>query len=361
MRFTAFASIIVAAQLALAAEDGSEARKQLLGVWKGRVQDGATGHQITFTNELITGVKDGTRDLGKGSYTLDLANKPWRMDATEVKDDGKKGRQYFGIYKLEGDSLTWCVGTKETPTTFETGNGQFMLVLKRLAMPDKKAAKTRTSPTTSTQPSKVRVAELGEGAPNKLSAKVRETLGESGLRITGSDGKAVCDIWLRQDVPVPSASSNSSAGKYPLESGTLVGAVRISRKNAGDFRDLKIAPGVYTLRYALQPEDDIHEFTAQFQDFLVLLSAADDVDPARISDAQELSLRGIEATGEGHPAILYLSPPQTGRKNLPAMLHASGSDANTRLAILVVKTTAKGNESIQEVQLELVVDGYAQE
>jgi uncharacterized protein (TIGR03067 family) len=348
---------MLAAQLAVAADD-ADTQKQLTGTWKGRVENGATGHEITFADGVVSGVKDGTRDLGKGAIKLDLTSEPYRLDATEIKGDGAAGKPYFGIFELDGDSLTWCVGTKEVPTKFETGNGQFKLVLKREAA---SAAKTPSASVKSSEPAKYQVAELKEPAPEKLSASVRETLGATGLRISGADGEAICDIWLRTNVPVLSASSDLSDRRYPLESGTLVGALRISKKKASDFRDFKVAAGVYTLRYALQPTDGIHEATGQFRDFLVLVSATDDTDTARISDAEELGDLGIKASGESHPAILHLSAPKSGRGNSSAIVYVDGSDAHSRLAILAAKTSAKGNEAVKELPLEIVVSGIAKE
>ena len=205
---------------------------------------------------------------------------------------------------------------------------------------------------------KYTVAKLSESAPATLSAKVRETLAESGMRIVSTDGKPLCDIWLREDVPTSRVQPDSS---YPLESGTLVGAVRFVDKDAGDFRDLKVTSGVYTLRYGSQPKDGIHEATGQFRDFLVLLSSKDDIDPARIGSPEQLGERGIDTTGGSHPAILYLRPPKEDRRNLPAIVHVAGADANTGLAILVAKTTSKGNEKTKRIQLELVTVGYALE
>ena len=336
---------------------GTDTQKQLTGTWKGRVENGATGHEITFADGVVSGTKDGTRDLGKGAFKLDLTSEPYRLDATEIKADGAAGKPYFGIFTLEGDSLTWCVGTKEVPTKFETGNGQFKLVLQRQAG----AATTPAATVKSTDATKYQVAELKEPAPEKLSANVRETLGTSGLRISAAGGDAVCDIWLRTGVPVLSASSDLGNRKYPLESGTLVGALRISKKSASDFRDFKLAAGVYTLRYALQPTDGAHEATGQFRDFLVLVSATDDADVARISDAEALGDLGIKASGESHPAILHLSPPKPGRETSPAIVYADGSGAHSGLAILVAKTSATGNEAVKELPLEIVVAGIAKE
>ncbi|MFV1966788.1 MAG: hypothetical protein ACC628_15290 [Pirellulaceae bacterium] len=358
MRLVILLCLMVAPQLVAAAEDDAEVRKNLVGVWKGRVQDGATGHEITFATDSISGLKDGTRDLGKGSFQLDLTAKPWAMDAVEIKKDGKKGRSWLGIVVLKKDSLKWCVSSQKRPAKFATGDGNFCLVLKR-----QKGSATSASPMKPTRPAKTgnyKVAELAEAAPGVLSAKVRKTFSKSGLRITDPNGKVLGDIWLRVNVPT-SPSSGPTDRKYPLESGTLLGAIRISENDAGDFRDLKIAPGVYTLRFGLQPTDDNHEYTKQFRDFVVLLAASGDTDPARISDEKDLSNRGIDTTGETHPAILYLKAPQKGRTNLPAMVRSPGTDGNTDLHVLVAKTTTKGNSSIRGIQIELVTVGYAKE
>lgn len=131
--------ILIAASLPLAAGQPAPAadpadaatRQKLAGVWVGRVDNGATGHTLTFTTDSIAGTKDGTRDLGQGSYRLDLTSLPWHMDATEIKADGTPGATWLGTFRLEGDALTWCVSKAARPTQFDTGNGQFMLVLQR--------------------------------------------------------------------------------------------------------------------------------------------------------------------------------------------------------------------------------------
>lgn len=362
MRFVILLCLIGAPQLLAAAEDDAEVREKLVGVWKGRVLDGHTGHELTFTTDSISGLKDGTRDLGKGSFKLDLTTKPWAMDAVEIKKDGNSGRTWLGIVSLERDSLKWCVGSKTRPAKFATGDGNFYLVLKR-----QKGSRTSASPakpgkpTPPAQAGNCTVAELAEPAPEVLSAEVRETLRESGIRITGPSGMLLADIWLRGNLPV-SETSGQADQEYPFESGALFGAMRISENNAGDFRKLAIASGVYTLRYGLQPADDAHEHTKQFRDFVVLLSASDDTNPDPISDAKDLSKRGIDTTGESHPAIMYLKAPQRRRQELPAMVRIPATGSNTDLHVLITRTLAEGESGGRKIQqIELVIAGYAKE
>jgi len=132
MRFVTLIFVIAVAQFAVAADEDAEARKKLVGTWKGRVDEGATGHKLVITADLIKGTKDEKRDLGEGTFKLDLTKKPWRMDAAHSKGR-RKGQTYLGIYLLDGDTLKWCVSTpgNERPTEFATKGSQFMLVMKR--------------------------------------------------------------------------------------------------------------------------------------------------------------------------------------------------------------------------------------
>jgi hypothetical protein len=91
--------------------------------------------------------------------------------------------------------------------------------------------------------------------------------------------------------------------------GTLVGAVRVD----GDFRDIRgraIKPGVYTLRYGIQPDNGDHLGTSSFRDFVLLVPAALDTGvAARGHDATvDLSKRTV---GGSHPAVWSLDPPAT--------------------------------------------------
>jgi hypothetical protein len=106
--------------------------KRIEGVWKGRVENGATGHELTITADAIVGRKDGRRSLGEGSYKLDTTATPWTLDATGTKGS-HKGEDFVGIASVNGDVLRWCVSGRgaKRPSEFSTGGGRFLLVLKR--------------------------------------------------------------------------------------------------------------------------------------------------------------------------------------------------------------------------------------
>jgi uncharacterized protein (TIGR03067 family) len=122
-----------------------EARKNLVGVWRGHVVEGKGAKadrgpvklELTITETTIKGVenkqfgKEGTVDHGVGDFTVDLNATPANLDASQTNTKGRKV-QYVGIYSLEGDTLKWCVTRGKTrPTEFATSRGMFLLVLKR--------------------------------------------------------------------------------------------------------------------------------------------------------------------------------------------------------------------------------------
>ncbi len=201
---------------------------------------------------------------------------------------------------------------------------------------------------------KYAVAELKEPAPDVLAADIGAALGKTGYRVTGAEGKTICDVWLRAEMPVIAKFQEQFDIKYPIEPGTLVGAIRFPAATT-DYRKQAIKQAVYTLRYGHQPQDGNHLGTAQFRDFVTIAPAAEDKSPATLDPEKALDL-SKKATGTTHPAILSLLPPSK-RDKLPTMAH----DDTLNLEVLVAKTAAKPGGAAKEVQIELVAVGHAPE
>jgi hypothetical protein len=117
-------------------------------------------------------------------------------------------------------------------------------------------------------------------------------------------GAATLEIWLVQDLERTAAGPGWSG----VESGTLVGAVRVS----GEFKEIRgkvVKPGVYTLRYGLQPQNGDHLGISMFRDFVLLSPAAIDKDP-RVLGFDGVVALSKEVIGTAHPASLSLDPPE---------------------------------------------------
>ena len=114
-----------------------------------------------------------------------------------------------------------------------------------------------------------RVSALAEKPPADLAPAIASLLQATGVK--AGVGDATLDIWWVQSI-------GSDGGWSGVESGTLVGAIRVT----GAFKEIRgkaVAPGVYTLRYGQQPQNGDHLGISPYRDFLLLSPASVDKDP----------------------------------------------------------------------------------
>ena len=192
------------------------------------------------------------------------------------------------------------------------------------------------------------IEKLEDGPPaDDLSAEVVEKLQSTGYKIVDEDGKSVAEIWLAKELATKPDFAPTLSVLYPLESGSLAGAINFPRKGA-DFRGQEIARGTYTLRYGQQPVDGNHIGTFDTRDFLLMLPAEADRDPAT-KPGTDFFTTSAEAAESTHPAILPLLKPQEGET--PGMRHIEemewwaarlpGNDGKVPLEVIVIGTAAE--------------------
>lgn len=199
------------------------------------------------------------------------------------------------------------------------------------------------------------VATADQAVPDDVSADVGRQLSPKGFKIT-SGKRTLCEIWLRRELPVQAGFTPSQTVLYPLEVGELVGAIRFPRK-ATDFRKQEIAPGVYTLRYGLQPVDGNHVGTSETRDFLLLSPVKDDSSPAKL-DAEELFKFSRDASETTHPAIMpMLAAGDADLGSLPTIVH----DESRELWSVLLKAPCAAGDQKTEKALQFVVVGHAPE
>src|SRR6266404_5424159 len=94
-------------------------------------------------------------------------------------------------------------------------------------------------------------SEPAGAPPAELAPAISQALEQQGTRITGSSG-VFCEVWFSTSLPAGPKSSEESVTLPTIPHGTLLGAIRFPAQGA-DRRGQTIKPGVYTLRYSLQP------------------------------------------------------------------------------------------------------------
>jgi hypothetical protein len=182
--------------------------------------------------------------------------------------------------------------------------------------------------------------KIESAAPaDAISPEIAAQLQPAGFKVV--KGEANPDVKLSAEV------------NYALTPGQLVGVARYPRK-AADFRDQEVPAGVYVLRYSLQPVDGAHVGTSPTRDFLALLPADKDRDPA-VLDYKALTVASKETTGTAHPGILSLQKAAAGG--------ALAIEENAEKEWTIVRFTAKGKQGdvVKELPVALVVVGVAAE
>jgi hypothetical protein len=162
-----------------------------------------------------------------------------------------------------------------------------------------------------------KVEPLGALTAAGVSEAVRGTLEAKGLRVVGGDGKAVCEVWFRKEVPTAAAEAQGAAFGQ-LQQGALAGVIHFPAP-VYDYRGQAIKPGHYTLRYALILNDGNHLGVSPTPDFFLLCPVAEDKDPTVQFNAEDLARLSRTAAGASHPSPWNLVPP-TSREGLPKVI-----------------------------------------
>jgi len=200
-----------------------------------------------------------------------------------------------------------------------------------------------------------RIERLDEAPPAGLAAGVKGSLGARGYRVVDPLGKSLVDVWLRERTPASAKPSGpKGAVLYPiLAEGELIGAVKFAAEGH-DYRDQTIAPGVYTLRYGLQPVNGDHLGVSVNRDYVLLVPAAKDTEAADLPP-KKLGERSAEAVGTTHPAVLLLLSPPEKLPDGPTMVN--DPMLNTWGAIVSLPLELKGEAKTVPLPMQIVVVG----
>jgi hypothetical protein len=143
--------------------------------------------------------------------------------------------------------------------------------------------------------------------PDALAEPIRKLLDEQALVVRDGDAE-VMTVWFRTEIPVKAAEEQIKNGLTYREipEGVLVGAIRFPAKFT-DFRKQEIAAGVYTLRFAVQPDIGDHTGTAPHPEFCLMCQAKDDKSAEPIEKKKLIEISSLVNEGR-HPAVLLMWP-----------------------------------------------------
>jgi hypothetical protein len=191
-----------------------------------------------------------------------------------------------------------------------------------------------------------RVATVEEEPPLEVADSIRETLQTTAIEIQ-KEGAPIYKFWFREEIPIGSQSGSSpDASLRALREGTLLGVVSVLQSQR-DYRDDTISKGVYTLRYALQPQDGNHLGTAHYPYFAVLVPANSDDKLDGLTTYSAVVKASSRHTATGHPVNISLRPPGETPTNSPELTEPAPHHKAVRLQL-----PARVNDSNEAAHLE---------
>src|ERR1700722_2060967 len=180
-------------------------------------------------------------------------------------------------------------------------------------------------------------AETIGAAPADIPAAIKSTLDTQGVRVSGDQGAALCEVWLRKTLPTnpsPDASPDVLYGALPV--GSFVGVLHFPNATT-DYRSQTIKAGFYTLRHGFIPQDGNHTGVSPYRDAFVLSPVLGDTNPDTVLSFEDMVKLSQQASGTPHPGFLVGAPvsgstfpsvskDDAGHWNLQIKGHGSGGD-----------------------------------
>jgi hypothetical protein len=143
--------------------------------------------------------------------------------------------------------------------------------------------------------------------PSEVPAALQGALQGRSIQIQSPKG-TLFEFWLVQET----TTGGENAGVFgigfgELKPGSLLGVVKVGHDWL-DYKNKPVRPGLYTLRYGIQPADGNHIGVSAFRDFGLLLPLAEDPDPTVIFEYADLVKKASLASGTPHPSVIGLFP-----------------------------------------------------
>jgi len=167
--------------------------------------------------------------------------------------------------------------------------------------------------------------------PPELAPPVAAALSPDVVTATTSTTKL--EFWWVKSLALRTGASEAPSWS-DVPDGSLVGALRLSA-NWTDIRGYTVRPGVYTLRFALQPQNGDHLGISPNREFLLPAPAADDVtvDPVGYDGAVALAKK---SSRRAHPASMSIDPGGSTARALSAVTN----DLGHQIIIVTVPASA---------------------
>jgi hypothetical protein len=192
--------------------------------------------------------------------------------------------------------------------------------------------------------------------PDEVAEPIRAALDGKVLRVTSESDKPFFEFWFRKELPLAQKPEGGQLDIGTIPEGTILGVLKVNAQRR-DFRNEEIPPGVYTLRYGIQPEDGNHLGVAPTRTFALLIPANSDtkLDPI---DHKDLMKAAAKINAVKHPSNLNLQSVEDQTGQFPRL--AEINDGQHKAILLQFPAHLESSGEKTTLTFALVYEGTGQ-
>ena len=187
--------------------------------------------------------------------------------------------------------------------------------------------------------------------PKELGEAVRQTLQPKAVQVLEGN-KPAFEFWFAREIPLKSKPASLAKALDSLGPATLLGAVSVSSATR-DYRDDELPAGVYTMRFALQPQDGNHSGSTDYIYFAVLVPARLDPAPDALTTYKAVVKASAKEASPEHPHVLSLRPATAEAGDQPQIKEPAPEHKS-----ILLKLPAKAGGENANLMFELVCEGH---
>jgi hypothetical protein len=169
-------------------------------------------------------------------------------------------------------------------------------------------------------------------APKEISESIRAIVQTKAVQLLNGE-KIALEIWPRTELPLKSKPSSANDSLNGIGETSLVGVMVVNEGAFRDYKDNEIPKGTYTARFGLQPQDGDHLGTAEFNYFLVLISAEADKELGGFNQYKPMVKASGKLTSSGHPVVISLRPAPSSETGTPKLTEPIAEHKAIRLKL----------------------------
>jgi len=204
------------------------------------------------------------------------------------------------------------------------------------------------------EPAKLAVTK--KAPPAELADEIRSVLQPTAVRLAEGD-EPFFEFWFRKEIPLAKKPAADSFAMTAVKEGTVLGAIKVYEERY-DFKDEEIPPGVYVLRFCLQPEDGDHLGTSPTATFALLVPAKGDRKLKAFADHDDLAEASSTINAAEHPSNLNFRPVAEAAGAFPRL--ASYHDGDHKVVCLRLPAKVEGGADRLMLTFALVYEGMGE-